>query len=74
MAKIKLIESLRGIKRTTIRYTGLKIRILLIDLVALMSIQQLIVFFFPLKDIFKPRPLFLWLVLNKYYLSNAVEI
>ena len=27
MAKIKLIESLRSVKRTTIRYNGLKIRL-----------------------------------------------
>ena len=28
MAKIKLIESLRSIKRTTMRYNGLKIKII----------------------------------------------
>ena len=53
MAKIKLIESLRSIKRTTIRYNGLKIRLLLTGSIALKSIQQLIVIIFPLKDIFK---------------------
>ena len=58
MAKIKLIESLRSTKRTTIWYNGLEIRLLglLTDLVALKSIQQLIVVIFPLKDMFKPPP------------------
>ena len=60
MAKIKLIESLCSTKRTTIRYNGLKIRLLLTDLVALKSIRQLKVVIFPLKDIFKlPPPLFI---------------
>ena len=54
MAKIKLIESLRSIKRMIIRYNGLKIRLLLTDSIALKSIRQLIVVIFPLKDIFKP--------------------
>ena len=49
MAKIKLIESLRGIKRTTIRYNGLKIRLLLTRSIAPKSIRRLIVFIFPLK-------------------------
>ena len=56
MAKIKLIESLRIIKRTTIGYNGLKIRLLLTGSLALKSIGQLIVVIFPLKDIFKPAP------------------
>ena len=38
MAKIKLIESLRSIKRTTIRNNGLKIRLLLTGFIALKSI------------------------------------
>ena len=61
MAKIKLIESLCSTKHTTIRYNGLKIRLLLTDLVALKSIWQLIpvVVIFLLKDIFKPPPHFL---------------
>ena len=54
MANIKLIESLRSMKRTTIRYNGLKIRLLLTGSIALKSIQQLIVIIFPLKDIFNP--------------------
>ena len=54
MAKIKLIEYLRSIKRTTIRYNGLKIRLLLTGSIALKSIQQLIVVIFPLTNIFKP--------------------
>ena len=58
MAKIKLIESLRSIKRTAIRYNGQKIRLLLTGSIALISIRQLIVVIFPLKDIFKP-PIFL---------------
>ena len=53
MAKIKLFESLRSIKRTTIRYNGLKIKILLIGSKALKSIRQLIVVIFSLKEIFK---------------------
>ena len=44
MAQIKLIESLRSIKRTTIRYHGLKIRLLLTGSIALKSIRQLLVF------------------------------
>ena len=56
MAKIKLIESLRSIKRTTIQYYSLKIRLLLIGSLAPKSIRQLIliVVIFPLKDFFKP--------------------
>ena len=55
MAKIELIESLRSIKRTTIRYNGLKkIRLLLTGSIAPKSIRQLLVVIFPLKDIFKP--------------------
>ena len=57
MAKIKLIESLRSTKRTTIQYNGLKIRLLFTVLVLLKSIRQLIVVIFPFKDIFK-SPLF----------------
>ena len=49
MAKIKLIESLRSIKRATIWYSGLKIRLLLTGSIALKSIRQLIVIIFPLK-------------------------
>ena len=70
MAKIKLIASLRSIKRTTIRYNGLKSDYLLA--LALKSIRQLIVVIFPLKDIFEPT--FFREVLNKYLLSNAVGI
>ena len=55
MAKIKLIESLRSIKRMTIRYNCLKIRLLLLGSIALKSIWQLIVVIFPLEDIFKPH-------------------
>ena len=58
MAKIKLIGSLRSIKRTTIQYNGLKIRLLLTGSIALKSIWQLIVIIFPLKDILKPPPPF----------------
>ena len=54
MAKIKLIESFRSIKHTTIQYNGLKIRLLLTGSIAPKSIRQLIVVIFPLKDIFKP--------------------
>ena len=53
MAKIKLIESLRSIKRTTMGYNGLKIRLLLTILVALKSIRQLIFVIVPPKDISK---------------------
>ena len=53
MAKIKLNEYLRSIKHTTIRYNGLKIRLLLTGSIALKSIWQLLVIIFPLKDIFK---------------------
>ena len=56
VAKIKLIESLRSIKRTTIRYNGLKIRLLLTGSIAFKSIRQLIVVIFLLKDVFKPPP------------------
>ena len=56
MAKIKLIKSLRSIKRTTIRYNGLKFRLLLTGSIALKSIRQLIVVIFTLKDIFNPPP------------------
>ena len=54
MAKIKLIESLCSTKRTSIRYKGLKIRLLLKWLQSLMSIWQLMVDIFPLKAMFKP--------------------
>ena len=77
MAKIKLIESLRSIKRTTIRYNGVKIRLLLIGSIALKSIRQLIVVIFPLKDIINPPPPFFFKGSSKLvlaYLSNAVGI
>ena len=76
MAKIKLIESLRSIKRMTVRYNGLKIRLLLTGstCITLKSIRQLIVVIFPLKDISKPPPFFFREVLNYYYLSNAIGI
>ena len=56
MAKIKLLESLRSIESKTIRYNGLKTRLLLTGSIALKSIRQLIVVIFSLKDIFKPPP------------------
>ena len=56
MAKIKLIESLRSIKRMTIRYNNVwKSKLLLLGSTALKSIWQLIVVIFPLEDIFKPH-------------------
>ena len=55
MAKIKLIESLRSIKRMTIRYNVWKSRLLILGSIALKSIWQLIVVIFPLEDIFKPH-------------------
>ena len=54
MAKIKLIESLRSMKRTTMRYNGLKIKTITYWLYSPKSIWQLKFVIFPLTDIFKP--------------------
>ena len=56
MATIKLIESLRSIKRMTILGTIVwKSGLLLLGSIALKSIWQLIVVIFPLEDISKPH-------------------
>ena len=55
MAKIKLIESLRSIKRMTIRYNCLKIKTITFGLYSPKVDLTTNIVIFPLEDIFKPH-------------------